>query len=72
MGEDVGTLNKEQLTRLAQYFDEAVTSSPEYKTAWIHVFRPSYWNRCPTGESGRNVKRAGKTVTEGSSLGYTD
>jgi hypothetical protein len=31
MGDDVGTLSKEQLTRLAQYFDEAVTYPPKYK-----------------------------------------
>jgi adenine specific DNA methylase Mod len=69
MEETVGSLDKEQLTRLAQYFDEKVISSPEYKTACIHVCRPTYWNRCPTGESGRNLKQAEKTVTEDSSSG---
>jgi hypothetical protein len=32
MGDDLGTLSKEQLTRLAQYFDEAVISAGDYKT----------------------------------------
>ena len=32
MGDDLGTLSMEQLTRLAQYFDEAVTSAGAYKT----------------------------------------
>jgi len=31
MGDDLGTLSKEQLTRLAQYFDEAVTYPHKYK-----------------------------------------
>jgi len=31
MGDDLGTLNEEQLTRLAQYFDEAVTYPHKYK-----------------------------------------
>jgi hypothetical protein len=72
MGDDPGTLSKKQLTLLAQYFDERVTSSSGYKVACIRVFCPPYWNRCPTGKSGRNVKRAEKTVTDVSSLGYTD
>ena len=32
MGDDLGTLSKEQLSRLAQYFDEAVISARDYKT----------------------------------------
>ena len=31
MGEDLETLSKEQLTRLAQYFDERATSARNYK-----------------------------------------
>src|SRR5688572_26555564 len=31
MEETVGSLDKEQLTRLAQYFDEKVTYPPKYK-----------------------------------------
>jgi len=33
MGDDVGTLSNEQLTRLAQYFGEAVISTKDYKTS---------------------------------------
>jgi hypothetical protein len=32
MEETVGSLDKEQLTRLAQYFDEKVISVGDYKT----------------------------------------
>ena len=32
MEETVGILDKEQLTRLAQYFDEKVISAGDYKT----------------------------------------
>jgi hypothetical protein len=32
MGDDLETLSKEQLTRLAQYFDERVISGGDYKT----------------------------------------
>jgi hypothetical protein len=32
MTEDVGILSQEQLTRLAQYFDERVISAGDYKT----------------------------------------
>ena len=31
MGDDLGTLSKEQLNLLAQYFDEAVMSARSYK-----------------------------------------
>jgi hypothetical protein len=33
MEESVGSLNKEQLTRLAQYFDEMVIAATKYKRA---------------------------------------
>jgi hypothetical protein len=33
MEETVGTLDKEQLTRLAQYFDEKVITATKYKRA---------------------------------------
>ena len=41
MGEDLETLSKEQLTRLAQYFDEAVMSAPNYKSAHGEISRES-------------------------------
>jgi hypothetical protein len=41
MGEDLETLSKEQLTRLAQYFDQAVTSAQVYKIARGEVSRVS-------------------------------
>ncbi len=49
MGEDLETLSKEQLTRLAQYFDQAVISGGDYKTrrgsARSSIGRaPSAWN----------------------------
>lgn len=39
MGDDVGTLSNEQLTRLAQYFDERVTSAGNYKIHWAQIHR---------------------------------
>jgi hypothetical protein len=33
MEEQVGSLDKEQLTRLAQYFDEKVIAAAKYKRA---------------------------------------
>jgi hypothetical protein len=39
MGDDLGTLSKEQLTRLAQYFDEAVISARNYKIHWAQIHR---------------------------------
>jgi hypothetical protein len=33
MEETMGSLDKEQLTRLAQYFDEKVTAATKYKHA---------------------------------------
>ena len=39
MGEDLETLSKEQLTRLAQYFDEAVTSAGNYKIYRAQIHR---------------------------------
>jgi hypothetical protein len=41
MGDDLGTLSKEQLTRLAQYFDERVMSAYDYKIARGEVSRVS-------------------------------
>ena len=41
MGDNLETLSKEQLTRLAQYFDEAVTSAQDYKIARGDVLRVS-------------------------------
>jgi hypothetical protein len=41
MGDDLETLSKEQLTRLAQYFDEAIMSAREYKIAHGEVSRVS-------------------------------
>jgi hypothetical protein len=32
-------------------------SSPKYKIARNHVLRPTYRSRCPTGESGQNLKQ---------------
>jgi hypothetical protein len=46
MGDDLGTLSKEQLTRLAQYFDEAVTSARDYKTYRAEVPHCSEQCRC--------------------------
>jgi hypothetical protein len=37
MEETVGTLDKEQLTRLARYFDEKVTSAQNYKISRCEV-----------------------------------
>jgi hypothetical protein len=39
MGDDLGTLSKEQLTRLAQYFDEKVTSATNYKIHRAQIHR---------------------------------
>jgi hypothetical protein len=41
MEETVGSLNKEQLTRLAQYFDEKVTSARNYKIHRAQIHRPA-------------------------------
>ena len=41
MGEDLETLSKEQLTRLAQYFDEAVTSAKNYKIHRTQIHSPA-------------------------------
>ena len=41
MGEDLETLSKEQLTRLAQYFDQAVTSARNYKIHRAQIHRPA-------------------------------
>jgi hypothetical protein len=46
MGDDLETLSKEQLTRLAQYFDEAVTSARDYKTYRAEVPHCSEQGRC--------------------------
>jgi hypothetical protein len=39
MGDDLGILSKEQLTRLAQYFDEAVISATNYKIHRAQIHR---------------------------------
>jgi hypothetical protein len=39
MGDDLGTLSKEQLNLLAQYFDEAVTSATNYKIHRAQIHR---------------------------------
>jgi hypothetical protein len=39
MGDDLGTLSKEQLNRLAQYFDEAVTYPTKYKRFRVALSR---------------------------------
>jgi hypothetical protein len=39
MTEDVGILSQEQLTRLAQYFDERVTSARNYKIPRAQIHR---------------------------------
>jgi hypothetical protein len=41
MTEDVGILSQEQLTRLAQYFDERVTSARNYKIHRAQIHRPA-------------------------------
>ena len=41
MGDDLGTLSKEQLTRLARYFDEAVISVKNYKIHRAQIHRPA-------------------------------
>jgi hypothetical protein len=41
MEETVGSLDKEQLTRLAQYFDEKVTSARKYKIHRAQIHRPA-------------------------------
>jgi hypothetical protein len=41
MEETVGSLDKEQLTRLAQYFDEKVTSARNYKIHRAQIHRPA-------------------------------
>jgi hypothetical protein len=41
MGEDLETLSKEQLTRLAQYFDQAVMSAWCYKITHGEISRES-------------------------------
>jgi hypothetical protein len=46
MGDDVGTLSNEELTRLAQYFDEAVISTRGYKTSRGKVPHFSEQGRC--------------------------
>jgi hypothetical protein len=46
MGDDLGTLSKEQLNLLAQYFDEAVTSARAYKTYRAEVPHCSEQGRC--------------------------
>ena len=46
MGDDVGTMSNEQLTRLAQYFDERVTSARDYKTYRAEVPHCSEQDRC--------------------------
>jgi hypothetical protein len=39
MKETVGNLDKDQLTRLAQYFDEKVTSAGNYKIHRAQIHR---------------------------------
>lgn len=46
MGDDLETLSKEQLTRLAQYFDEKVTSAADYKTYRAEVPHCLEQGRC--------------------------
>jgi len=41
MVEDLETLSKEQLTRLAQYFDQAVTSARNDKIHRAQIHRPA-------------------------------
>ena len=41
MGKELETLSKEQLTRLAQYFDEAVTSATNYKIHRAQIHCPA-------------------------------
>ena len=41
MEETMGSLDKEQLTRLAQYFDEKVTSARNYKIHRAQIHRPA-------------------------------
>ena len=41
MGDDLGTLSKDQLTRLAQYFDETVTSARNYKIHRAQILCPA-------------------------------
>jgi hypothetical protein len=41
MTEDVSILSQEQLTRLAQYFDERVTSARNYKIHRAQIHRPA-------------------------------
>ena len=41
MEETVGSLDKKQLTRLAQYFDEKVTSARNYKIHRAQIHRPA-------------------------------
>ena len=49
MGDDVGTLSNEQLTRLAQYFDERVTYPAKYKRFWVAFPRSALGGpRAPT------------------------
>jgi hypothetical protein len=39
MEETVGNMDRDQLTRLAQYFDEAVTSARNYKIHRAQIHR---------------------------------